>query len=270
MNDFAKSLIALKEKRNVAEIIIRTLGAFEVYRRGEMVSDKEFGRDIAVQLLQFFITFRHRRAMHKEQIIDRLWPELDQRSGEQNFKAALHGLNKVLEPDREKRAQAAYIIRHGATYRLNNTTVWIDIEAIDSFIQMGNKAVIEYHDQAVEAYYEAIQLYDGIYLPNRLFDDWASEERERIQLMVLGAMIDLSALLVKTNPMESVRITHEALQIDPTWEDAYRIQMMAYFEKGNRPMAIKSYHACKEILEKEFGIEPLPETTRLFKSITAA
>lgn len=67
--------------------------------------------------------------------------------------------------------------------------------------------------------------------------------------------------------MESIRLTQQALQIDSTWEDAYRIQMEAYFAKGNRPMAIKTYQQCQRVLDQEFGIEPLPETQQMYRQI---
>jgi DNA-binding SARP family transcriptional activator len=74
-------------------------------------------------------------------------------------------------------------------------------------------------------------------------------------------------LLLPENPMESIRLAQKALLIDAAWEDAYRIQMEAYFLKGNRPMAIKTYQQCAKVLEEEFDIEPLPETKRLLKRI---
>ena len=58
-----------------------------------------------------------------------------------------------------------------------------------------------------------------------------------------------------------------ALSIDPTWEDAYRLQMQAYIAKGNRPQAIKTYQKCVDVLDEEFGIDPLPETRNLLKEI---
>jgi len=67
--------------------------------------------------------------------------------------------------------------------------------------------------------------------------------------------------------MESVRLASQAIQIDAAWEDAYRVQMQAYLNKGNRPMAIKTYQKCVKVLDEEFGIEPLPETQRLFREI---
>ena len=120
---------------------------------------------------------------------------------------------------------------------------------------------------AEEAYREAIDLHHGIYLPNRLYEDWSSEERERLQVLTLGAIITLAELELTQNPMESVRLASQAIQIDAAWEDAYRVQMQAYLNKGNRPMAIKTYRNCVKVLEEEFGIEPLPETQRLFREI---
>jgi DNA-binding SARP family transcriptional activator len=72
---------------------------------------------------------------------------------------------------------------------------------------------------------------------------------------------------VEKNPMESIRFAQKALLIDHAWEDAYRVQMEAYLQKGNRPMAIKTYQQCEKVLEEEFGIEPLPETQQLLRKI---
>ena len=46
--------------------------------------------------------------------------------------------------------------------------------------------------------------------------------------------------------------------------------MEAYFQKGNRPMAIKTYQQCEKVLDEEFGIAPLPETKRLLLKIKDA
>ncbi|PSR11222.1 MAG: transcriptional regulator, partial [Bacteroidetes bacterium] len=73
--------------------------------------------------------------------------------------------------------------------------------------------------------------------------------------------------LLASNPLESIRLAQQALLIDHTWEDAYRIQMKAYLQKGNRPMAIKTFQTCEQVLDEEFGILPLPETRNLWKAI---
>jgi DNA-binding SARP family transcriptional activator len=256
------NLVAQKKK---ALIHVRTMGNFQVWRNGVKVSSKEWGRDKTVQLFQFLITARHRNSLHKEQIVDRLWEDNDGKSADQNFKVAMHGINKVLEPNRPSRTEPKFILRQGITYQLKLEEIWIDTEAVEKFIAIGNQAIDGAPEIAIKAYQEAIKLYEGIYLPNRLYEDWSSEERERLQILSLGAMITISELLVEKNPMESIRFAQKALLIDHAWEDAYRVQMLAYLQKGNRPMAIKTYKQCEKVLEEEFGIEPLPETQQLLR-----
>ena len=245
------------------------MGRFQVWREGTTITTKEWGRDKTVQLFQFLIGSMHRRALHKEQIFDRLWEDLDTKSAAQTFKVALHGINKALEPDRKNRTDPRFINRQGITYQLNQQEIWLDAYVVEEYIKIGNEAMLEEPSTAIKAYRAALQLYQGIYLPNRLYEDWSSAERERIQLLVLNTTVTLGELLVEDNPMESVRLAQEALLIDTTWEDAYCLQMQAYAKKGNRPMAIKTYRQCEKILKKEFGISPLPETKKLLQIIKA-
>ena len=263
--ELTKELAGYKKFQLDAPIKFQTLGQFVLWRNGEKVSTKEWGRDKTVQLIQYLISYRNRHALHKEHIMDNLWEEGDDR----DFKVALHGVNKVLEPNRPSRTEAIYVERQGVTYRLNLDLVWIDVEAIESYIIVGNKALTQYPDLAKEAFQNAIELYNGAYLPNRIYEDWSSEEREKVQILILGALVNLAELLVASNPMESIRLAQEAIAIDKTWEDAYRIQMSAYIKRGNRPQALKTYQKCVDVLEEEFGIEPLPATKELLKAIEA-
>jgi len=255
-----KELVTFKEN---APICVQTLGQFTVWRNNEKITTKEWGREKTIQLLQYLISNRRRHSLHKEKIMDHLWEEGDDR----DFKVALHGVNKALEPNRPSRTEATYIIRQGVSYQLNLEKIWIDVEVLEKYIIIGNEYFGKDNSIAKEAYKLAIELYDGIYLPNRIYEDWSSEEREKIQLLVLGAYIALAEILLKENPLESIRLAQNAISIDPTWEDAYRLQMHAYLAKGNRPQAIKAYQKCVSILDEEYGIQPLPETKKLIREI---
>lgn len=261
------TIVEIQVKKEKASLQVQTLGTFQVWRNGTLIHPKAWGRDAALQLFQFLITARHQRALHKEQIIDRIWEEVDVKAGEQKFKVGQHGMNKALEPNRKSRSSAKYITRLGITYQLNLSEIWIDTEAFETYIALGNQSFNEQPELAIDAYRKAIDLYHGIYLPNRLYEDWSSGERERLQILALGAFINLSELLVAQNPMESIRLCQQALLIENTWEDAYRIQMEAYLKKGNRPMAIKTFQQCEQVLDKEFGVKPLPETRALLAMI---
>ena len=263
---FDNQLQTLLDKQQSAQIKVQTLGNFHVWKGGQLLSSKDWGRDKSVQLFQFFVTARHRKALHKEQILDRLWEE-DGEKGDQTFKVALHGLNKALEPDRKSHSEARYISRIGLAYQLNVEDMWIDADVFENLIAIGNQTFLEQPILAQTAYRMAISLYQGAYLPDRIYEDWSCDERERLQVLALGAFTTLSELIIQDNPMESIRLSQQALLIDAAWEDAYRIQMEAYFIKGNRPMAIKTYQQCEKVLDEEMGIDPLPETQKLYKKI---
>lgn len=254
----------INNHKKSATLHVQTMGNFVVWRHDEIIDNKEWGRDKTLQLFQFLISNRHRHGLHKEQIMDRLWED----SNDRDFKVALHGINKALEPDRTARSEPEYIIRQGLSYQLAMDKIWVDIEALEKYVILANEALHQDETMAIASYKEALRLHQGAFLPDRLYEDWSSEERERIQVLILGAYVTLAELLLPDNPIESIRLAQNALSIDSCWEDAYRIQMQAYLNKGNRPQAIKTYNICKEVLDREYGITPLPATKKLFTDIT--
>lgn len=264
----AQALAAdLLAKRDTATLLVHTLGSFAVWRDGHKLSPKDWKRDKALQLFQFLLMARSRKALHKEQIIDKLWDgELD----DQGFKVALHGLNKALEPTRKSHADTTYIVRNGQTYQLDMTHIWVDAVVFEQLLALANKELVSDPAAAAAIYREALSLHKGIFLPDRIYEDWSCDERERLQLLFLGAAMALAELLLTVNPMESIQLCQEVLLIDVAWEEAYRIQMAAYLHKGNRPMAIKSFQVCERVLWEEMGIKPLPETRQTYQRVMAA
>ncbi|MFZ4660428.1 MAG: AfsR/SARP family transcriptional regulator [Caldilineaceae bacterium] len=253
---------------NVA-LHVQTLGGFRVWHQGAEVPTTAWGREKAIHLFQFFITMR-RQYVHKEQIMDRLWPDLDIEKGDRDFKVALNSINRALEPEREPRSEPLFVRRYGLAYGLDFENVWLDTEAMELLISAGNQATLgptPNADFAIACYEAAVQLYHGDYLPERRYEDWTSAERERLQLLALNTMTTLAELLLSKMPLESIRLTQRVLSIDPVWEDAYRIQMRAFAAQRNRPMALRTYQRCREVLAEEFGVDPLPETSELYDQI---
>lgn len=263
MSDLISQILA---KRETAKIIVQTLGSFEVIVEGKKLNSKDWGRDKSIQLFQFFLLARNRKAMLKDTIVDRLWEDdLD----DQGFKVALHGINKALEPDRKSHSETNYLQRNGHTYQLNMEYIFIDSFAFEALVKLGNQLVNDDLKTSILAFRTALDLHKGSFLPDRIYEDWTADERERLQLMYLGASIQLAELLLPENPFESIQLCQQALLIDLAWEDAYRIQMLAYLKKGNRPMAIKTYQVCEKVLKEELGIRPLPETRKVYEGILA-
>ena len=262
--DKLSGLLSLKDK---ASLHIRTLGAFVVSVDGATLPDKSYGREKTIQLFQYLVTARGRSVLHRDQIINRIWEDADQDEGERNFKVALHGLNKALEPDRKARTEATYVKRQGISYFLNPDAVWIDAQAMEQLIAFANDTSVRNQDIAAEGYKAALDLYKGTYLPDRIYEDWTSEERERLQVLALNGYMSLAEFYLDKQPLETVRLAKEALSLDPTWEDAYALIMKAYLSRGNRPAAIETYYKCLKVLDDEYGLDPLPSTQAIYDGI---
>ncbi len=85
-------------------------------------------RDKARQLFQLLLSERG-RALHRDEIVERLWPEREAEAALRDFKVALTALNKALEPEpRPRRAPAPTCVREGSAYRLSpQADLWLDL-----------------------------------------------------------------------------------------------------------------------------------------------
>jgi DNA-binding SARP family transcriptional activator len=59
----------------------------------------------------------------------------------------------------------------------------------------------------------------------------------------------------------------ELLAGDPEREGWHRSLMKAYARLGERPLALRQYHACRTIIRDRLGVEPSEETRELYRSL---
>jgi DNA-binding SARP family transcriptional activator len=248
------------------EYCVFTLGEFSVWKHQKKLEEKLWKRDKSLQLFQFLLLSAQQKYVHKEQIIDRLWED---ELGDGGFKVALHGLLKVLEPDKQKHADSRIVLRQGNSYKLNTDKIWVDSLFCMNAIELANRLVTDSPHEAISLYHQAIDLHKGTFLPDRIYEDWTAIEREKIQLMYQNACINLSELIIEKQPAEVIDLCEKVLNQDRSWEDSYRLMMKAYMHRGNRPMAIKTYQVCEQVLEEEMGLLPLPQTRKLYQKILA-
>lgn len=243
---------------------LQMLGRFRAWRGHEEIAS--WGREKARQMLQLLVTERN-RWLQRDQIIERLWPDIPPEAAEGQFKVALNALITALEPNRPPRAPSFYIRRSGSAYRFAPPDgVQLDIEQFELLL---NQAEAEPHPaRRIDRYRRALALYSGDLLPESLYEDWAGDLRERLLTHYLAGACALAALLLDTGAVvEAIRWCETVLARDPCWEEAYRLLMRAYVLQGNRPQALRTYERCVRRLAAELDIEPLPETTALYESI---
>ncbi len=250
-------------------LAIQTLGHFRVWRPDRTeVSTADWDREKARTLFQYLIT-RRRALTPKERIAFDLWPHLDDERADRDFKVALNAVLKALEPDRPPRAESRFILREGTAYGLVRSLYDVDADRFNDLISVAARAETSDPERAVTDYRAAVDLYSGDYLPDAIYADWASAERERLLTLYLSSASRLAELLLeRRQDQEAIALAEAVLSRDPCWEEAYRILMHAHQHRGNRPQAVRAYQRCVRALRDELDLEPMPETERLFRKIT--
>ena len=98
--------------------------------------------------------------------------------------------------------------------------------------------------------------------------DWVTAERERFLEWRAGARRHEAARLEGAGEYEgALTHTRALLDLDPVSEEAHRRMMRLHYLRGDRAAALRVYQKCRDLLAREFGSEPLPETAALAREI---
>ncbi|MGR3763477.1 BTAD domain-containing putative transcriptional regulator [Rossellomorea sp. NS-SX7] len=243
---------------------VHTLGSFEIWLGDERVTEKQWQREKAKELFQYFLIQRN-HIRRKEEIIEELWPEGG--GSDRDFKVALNTLNNVLEPNRPARGKAFFISRVQDGYKLNGQAgIEYDNDQFTSWISQGLKE--RDADKSIQYLDKGMLYYKGSFLPDRKGTWWTEKERERLKHLYLRGLEKRAQLAVRKETYEdAIDCCLIIIEHDPLWEEAYRILMYCYYQKNNRPQAVKWYQRCKELLDSELGVAPMEATKRMYEMV---
>ncbi|WP_442603457.1 BTAD domain-containing putative transcriptional regulator [Paenibacillus sp. KN14-4R] len=245
---------------------IDTLGSFRVWLGDRELLEKDWQRGKAKELFQLLL-IKRQRLVTKDEIVARLFPHMDEKSAMRDFKVALNALNTALEPNRQARVNPFFIHRQASSYGLNIAAgLELDLVDFENLMKAGLEEQID--ERAVRYLEKGLELYKGDFLPDRRFEDWCIEERERLLVFFLRGAERLAKLFVKIGQYDgAIHWCEQMLLKDNCWEEAYRLLMQCHYQLNNRHQAIKWYHKCCNVLEGELGIEPMPVTKQLYQLI---
>ncbi|MBX3000204.1 MAG: AAA family ATPase [Caldilineaceae bacterium] len=113
----------------------------------------------------------------------------------------------------------------------------------------------------------ALALYKGDLLPD-LYEDWVLQERERLRGLFLQALEQLMLLLeAQRRYDEAIDEAQRLLQADPLQETSHRHLMRLFTANGDRAAALRTYHTCVSILERELSVHPSAATQELYNRL---
>jgi DNA-binding SARP family transcriptional activator len=147
---------------------------------------------------------------------------------------------------------------------------WLDVEVFeDAARPLVSKPFHALALAEVERFEAAAGLYTGDALEG-FYDDWALRERERLRalwLKALGALFRFLGFHCRYDEAESWGL--RLLAADPLREEVHRDLMRLYLERGDRAAAARQFEDCRARLSEALRVEPMEETTALYRQISA-
>src|SRR6266700_2734409 len=242
---------------------MRLLGGFSVERTdiGRAVSDWQRS---SAKTLTKILAVHPGHALHREQVIDILWPGADAESALNSFGKALHAARRALEPELPRRQDSSYLGLADAVLTLNTDHVVVDM---DQFEQLAGDALRRGEAGAYEA---ALAAYGGELLPEDRYENWCSERRGVLAEVRVRLLAGLAEVLEGRGAHnEAADRLREVLQQDPTREAVHRQLMRLYARMGTPDQAARQFRLCEAVLRRSLDLAPQPETVLLYEEILA-
>jgi DNA-binding SARP family transcriptional activator/Tfp pilus assembly protein PilF len=241
---------------------IRLLGPFRVMADGAAVAESHWARRKPALLIKLLSLQPHHR-LHREQVMECLWPDLDIRAATNNLHKAIHAARRALEPGLESGPSSRFILTSGQQVKLGGPGgVWVDCAEFE------RRAAAALAGADPAAFADALALYGGDLLADDPYEDWAAARRERLRAQHLQLLSNLAALHeARGEHGPAVERLKELLTGDPTNEEAHRRLMRLYALAGDKQSALRQYTICSQELRRELDAEPERDTAELRRQI---
>ena len=245
-----------------AALEIRLLGGFEARVGAQSVPSSVWRQRRAAAIVKL-LALEPGHRLHREQLLDTLWPELDPESASNNLRGALHHARQGLE--RVGAPSGVFLVRDGESLVLGpQDQLVVDIEvfgeAVSRAWQSGDPASADH----------AAGLYTGDLLPDDPYEDWAAARREGLRASYLTLLTRLARLHEERGELPQALAVHERiLRTDPLDEATHAGLMRLHARMGHPQLALGHYARLRSLLERELGTPPDPATQTLAATIRA-
>jgi predicted ATPase/DNA-binding SARP family transcriptional activator len=218
------------QREDAGAVRVRLLGGLAVEIDGRPVPADAWNRRKGAALVGLLALSANRR-LHREQVIDALWPDSPVTDAAPRLHKAAHHARRALGmPD-------SIVARSETVALLPDTAVTVDA------FEFADAAEAALTDGTVAAAASALTSYPGELLPELLYEPWTDEPRARLKLLHLQLL-------------HQARRWDEIVERDPTDEEAHVEVMRSLYEVGARRAALLQFDRLDHILRNELGVEP--------------
>jgi DNA-binding SARP family transcriptional activator len=222
------------------------------------------------QALLCYLAAESERSFARGQIIALLWEESSEREGRNSLSTVLTRLRQSL-PVFPLRAEGDTLAWQPSSQ------VSVDLHQFQAASQAAQRmrgAGDPSAEQLIHQLELAAGLYRGTFLDgfgvrdSESYDDWLRLERERWQQRWLNVLEQLVEAYSRVGEWEqALGHARRASVADPLQERFHRALMRLHYQSGDRAAALAQYRICRDVLERELGVEPDVETSALHQAI---
>ncbi len=235
---------------------LRCLGTFQIEHGGVPV-DLTALRPLPHTLLML-LALHHGRDLHREVLIDLLWPGTSVEAAAHRLHAAASSVRRcLLEAGLGTQDPTESVLRRrGNAYHLEVPDASHDVVDFDRLHRRGIQAVARGVDEAaLAALVSALDLYRGDLLPGAGPAEWVVQERERLRVAAATAAYAAGRLALR------IRVVEEALQwaqrattLDPLRDSAWALLAEVQTRMGDvtAAAATRAQHAA---VSAEVGLQ---------------
>jgi two-component SAPR family response regulator len=162
-------------ERDSADVCITLLGGFAVTVDGVRLDDGEWRRRQAAALVKI-LALASGRTLHREQLVDMLWPNLSVEESAPRLHKAAHFARRALH-DPESVILAGDAVRLFPTRRVRVDAIQFETLAVSALAAADRGAASR-----------AADTYTGELLPQDPYEDWAIDTRDRMHLLYLDVL----------------------------------------------------------------------------------
>lgn len=197
--------------------------------------------------------------LHRDQIVDLLWPDSGRKAASNSLRSTLHAARKVLDPTTGQR----YLASEDASLVLcPGGNLWVDVDAFEEAAANARRS------RDPSAYRAALELYAGELLPDDRYEEWTEPKRGELRRLHLDLLVELATRYEARDQYAlAVEVLRKVITEEPTNEDAHSGLMRLYALLGRKAEGLAQFERLKEALFTHLGAEPDAKTARLREEI---
>ncbi|WP_061247966.1 BTAD domain-containing putative transcriptional regulator [Leptospira noguchii] len=241
---------------------IRTLGNLELERGGIKIPQKEISTKKKMLKLVKILLIRFEKGIHREELLELLWPEMSEKKALNSLHALCFRLRKIIG-----NSEALVFLEDRLFFRQD--LVQTDFQLFEKHYKVGTKSIRKGDvESAIQEFRYARDFYRGVFFEFDLYFPESEIRREYIRKSLIEIFRFLCEKDSEKNEIEKLLDDSTSwIHLDDLDERAWRFHFEALFQLNRKNEALRKYQEFKKSLKKELDVEPESATFSLIEKI---